>query len=122
MTQIVRLNSIKQVMTRLGLGRSTVYQELASGRLQSVKVGRRRLVTESQLIDYIYNLVLAGAPSAAIRELPAETRQNHTAGPTNDVTGMVAVATGAVVASHYDDNCRLDAANTPRPSRDRMPR
>jgi excisionase family DNA binding protein len=55
----VRLNSIKDVVTRTRLSRSTVYEELGSGRLRSVKVGRRRLVTESQLIDYIASLVEA---------------------------------------------------------------
>jgi excisionase family DNA binding protein len=56
MAQNVRLNSIKEVVVRTSLSRSTVYQEMASGRLRSVKVGNRRLITESALIDYIDNL------------------------------------------------------------------
>jgi excisionase family DNA binding protein len=54
------LNSIKDVVAKTRLSRSKVYEEMDSGRLKSVKVGRRRLVTESQLIEYIDNLLRAG--------------------------------------------------------------
>jgi excisionase family DNA binding protein len=57
----VRLNSIKDVVARLRVSRSKVYEEIGSGRLQSVSVGRRRLVTESQLIDYIDSLIETGS-------------------------------------------------------------
>jgi excisionase family DNA binding protein len=56
------LNSIKDVVARTRLSRSKVYEEMDSGRLKSVKVGRRRLVTESQLIDFIDALIEAGTP------------------------------------------------------------
>jgi len=59
------LNDIKDVVRRTRLSRSKIYEELESGRLKSVKVGRRRLVTESQLIDYIDNLITAGAREGA---------------------------------------------------------
>lgn len=59
-----RLNSVEAVIERLGLGRSKVYEELSSGRLRSVKVGRRRLISESALIDYI-ELLESGGPDAA---------------------------------------------------------
>jgi excisionase family DNA binding protein len=59
---ITRLNSIKDVVGRTRLSRSKVYEEMESGRLKSVKVGRRRLVTESQLIEYIENLIQSGTP------------------------------------------------------------
>jgi len=55
----VRLNSVRDIVVRTGLSRSTIYEEMGSGRLQSVKVGRRRLITESQLIDYVDCLVEA---------------------------------------------------------------
>jgi excisionase family DNA binding protein len=57
MSETARLNSIKGVMARTNLSRSTVYQEMNSGRLRSVKVGRRRLVPESALIEFIDNLI-----------------------------------------------------------------
>jgi excisionase family DNA binding protein len=63
MTQNICLNSIKDIVVRTGLSRSTVYEEMSSGRLRSVKVGRRRLIPESALIDYIDSLNTAGTPS-----------------------------------------------------------
>jgi excisionase family DNA binding protein len=66
MPQTARLLDIKDVVVKTRLSRSKLYEEMASGRLKSVKVGRRRLITESQLIDFIDNLVDAGtAPGAA---------------------------------------------------------
>ena len=59
-----RLNNIEAVVARLGLGRSKVYEELASGRLRSVKVGRRRLVSESALVEYIERLEAGGGDAA----------------------------------------------------------
>lgn len=57
MADLNRLNQIKDLPARLGIGRSKIYEELASGRLQSVTVGRRRLVPESAIADYIEGLI-----------------------------------------------------------------
>jgi len=62
MSETARLNSIKDAGGRLRLSRSKVYEEMDSGRLQSVKVGRRRLIPESALIDYINKLIEAATP------------------------------------------------------------
>jgi hypothetical protein len=43
-------------MERLKLGRSQVFEVLGTRELQSIKVGRRRLVSESALADYIRRL------------------------------------------------------------------
>jgi excisionase family DNA binding protein len=51
--QVARLNSIEDVMDRLKIGRSRVYEELGTGRLRSVKVGRRRLIPESAIVEFI---------------------------------------------------------------------
>ena len=51
-----RLNSVEDVMERLNLGRSKVYEELGTGRLRSIKVGRRRLVSEAALVAFINQL------------------------------------------------------------------
>jgi excisionase family DNA binding protein len=64
MAENVCLNSIKDIVARTGLSRSTVYEEMDSGRLRSVKVGRRRLIPESALIDYINNLIAADSKGA----------------------------------------------------------
>ncbi|MGO9386111.1 MAG: helix-turn-helix domain-containing protein [Mycobacterium sp.] len=59
---VARLNSVEDVMERLKLGRSKVYEELGSGRLRSIKVGRRRLVSEAAIVDFINHLE-AGGPA-----------------------------------------------------------
>lgn len=58
--QIDKLNSrlwpVEAVMARLSVGRSTVFELIASGELRSCKVGRRRLVSEAAIADYIRKL------------------------------------------------------------------
>lgn len=49
-----RLLSIDEAGAMLGLGRSFVYQEIAAGRLRSVKVGRRRLVSAAAIGQFIH--------------------------------------------------------------------
>jgi len=51
-----RLNSVENVMDRLSMGRSKVYELLASAELRSIKVGRRRLISEAALCEYIAGL------------------------------------------------------------------
>lgn len=48
-----RLYGVEKVMERLGVGRSTAFALIASGELRSVKIGRRRLVSEAALVDFI---------------------------------------------------------------------
>ena len=48
-----RLLSVDQAAVALGLGRSLTYQEISSGRLASVRVGRRRLVPSSAVAEYV---------------------------------------------------------------------
>ena len=65
-SEIVRLNSVKRIVARTGLSRSTVYKEMDSGRLRSVKCGRRRLIPESALIDFIDTLIEATTGQASV--------------------------------------------------------
>jgi excisionase family DNA binding protein len=51
-----KLNSIEDVMERLSVGRSTVFGLIASKELRSVVVGRRRLVPESALLEFMDSL------------------------------------------------------------------
>jgi excisionase family DNA binding protein len=55
------LHNIEAVQQRLGLGRSTIFELIAAGRLRSVKVGRRRLISESAIADFVASLEEAGA-------------------------------------------------------------
>ena len=56
-----QLHDVEAVMKRLGLGRSKTFELIATGRLRSVKIGRRRLVSEAALTEYIENLDAGGA-------------------------------------------------------------
>jgi excisionase family DNA binding protein len=56
MTEPARLHDIPSVMDRTKVGRSTVFALIASGELRSVKVGARRLVPESALVEFIEHL------------------------------------------------------------------
>ena len=51
-----RLNTIEDVMERLCIGRATAFKLIASQRLRSVKIGRRRLVSEVALTEFIERL------------------------------------------------------------------
>ncbi len=48
-----RLYDLDACAALLSLGRSKVYAEIAAGRLRTIKVGRRRLVSASAVRDYI---------------------------------------------------------------------
>jgi len=48
-----RLLDIAAACDRLSLGRTRVYHEIASGALRSISAGRRRLVPESAIGEYI---------------------------------------------------------------------
>jgi excisionase family DNA binding protein len=58
-TETARLLSIKDACRILGLSRTTLYAQLASGRLRSVTVGRRRLIPREAIDAFI-----AGLPAA----------------------------------------------------------
>lgn len=52
----LQLFRVPDVMTRLKLGRSEIYEQFRAGRLRSVKQGRARLVTPAAVRDYIHLL------------------------------------------------------------------
>jgi excisionase family DNA binding protein len=56
-----KLNSIDDAVDRLRVGRKVVERLLATGELKSVTIGRRRLITESELLAYISRLTEASA-------------------------------------------------------------
>jgi excisionase family DNA binding protein len=53
---MARLLDLKQVAEQLNVGRSTVFDLVGDGRLRSVKIGRRRLVPEAALVEFIESL------------------------------------------------------------------
>ncbi len=50
------LLTIAEAADRLSLGRTTVYSEIAAGRLRSVTVGRARRVPVDALEEYVASL------------------------------------------------------------------
>jgi excisionase family DNA binding protein len=48
-----RLLSVDEAAQALSIGRSRLYDELESGRLRSLRVGRRRLVPASAIGEYV---------------------------------------------------------------------
>jgi excisionase family DNA binding protein len=48
-----RLLSVAEAADALGLSRALLYRELSAGRLRTVHIGRRRLVPEAAIADYI---------------------------------------------------------------------
>lgn len=48
-----KLLTINDCVAATNTGRSTLYKELLSGRLESVTIGRRRLIPEEALENYI---------------------------------------------------------------------
>lgn len=55
-----KLNTIEQASERLGICRANLYKLLGSGQLRSVKIGRRRLVPEQAIADFIADLEATG--------------------------------------------------------------
>jgi len=51
-----RLLSMGEVQERLNVGRSTAFDLVLTSALRSVKIGARRLVSESALADFIATL------------------------------------------------------------------
>jgi excisionase family DNA binding protein len=52
--------SINDFCVRYGIGRTTIYEEIRTGRLEAVKVGRRTLITEQAAQDWLRSLPKAG--------------------------------------------------------------
>ena len=47
------LHRVTDAMAILSLSRSVIYEQLRSGRLRSVHVGRRRLIPASAIAEYV---------------------------------------------------------------------
>ncbi len=50
------LYSVKEIQSKLNIGRSTLYHLLEDGQLPSVRIGRRRFVTAAALTEYVRGL------------------------------------------------------------------
>ena len=50
--------SVEEAADQLRLGRTRTYELVMTRKIQSVKVGRRRLVVRSSLLDFVQALLL----------------------------------------------------------------
>ena len=57
------LLSVSEAHRRLGIGRTTFFAELGSGRMRSLKVGSRRLIPASALQEWIDNRLAEQFPA-----------------------------------------------------------
>ena len=57
------LNEIPDVMAALHCGRTTVFKLLLEGRLESIKIGRKRLITGKSVTNYIAALLTGVLPT-----------------------------------------------------------
>lgn len=59
--EVDNLNDLPAARIKLGgIGRSSIYRLMDTGELRSVKVGRRRLIPDSSIQQYIEGLKAAG--------------------------------------------------------------
>lgn len=70
-----RLHTVEEVMERLCVGRSTAFGLIGSRQLRSVKVGRRRLVSEAALVEFIENLDRQTSAPGALRQSQPQAAQ-----------------------------------------------
>ncbi|RIK16416.1 MAG: ethanolamine utilization protein EutA [Acidobacteria bacterium] len=50
------LHPIPDAATVLGIGRSTLYELIAAGKIRTVKIGRRTLIAQDELERYVREL------------------------------------------------------------------
>jgi len=58
MTDTQLLLSVEEAADQLRLGRTRTYELVKTRKIQSVKVGRRRLVVRSSLLDFVQTLLV----------------------------------------------------------------
>ncbi len=51
-----QLNTVEETLQRLRICRATGYRLINSGQLRTVTIGRRRLVSEQAILDFIASL------------------------------------------------------------------
>ena len=55
------LHTIPDALNQLGIGRSTLYELMASGEIQTVHIGSRTLIAHDELVRYVEHLKAGAA-------------------------------------------------------------
>lgn len=58
--------SLTDVKDQLGVGRSTIYREIAAGRLRTCKLGSRTLIHKTDFDDYCASLANGGGSLCSV--------------------------------------------------------
>ncbi|MGD0247850.1 MAG: helix-turn-helix domain-containing protein [Candidatus Limnocylindrales bacterium] len=66
-----RLLSVDEAAAALGVARSTTYHEIQAGRLHSLKIGKRRMISTTTLRDYIEAAGSAARPAVTRSPVPS---------------------------------------------------
>jgi len=53
--QVKLAYGVDEAVTATGLGRTFLYERMATGELKSIKVGGRRLILHSDLVEFLTN-------------------------------------------------------------------
>lgn len=68
------LLSAEEAASRLGVGRTTIFELLAAGDLQSLKIGRRRLIPVAALAAFVQRMSTA---EPADQLMPTDGRRSN---------------------------------------------
>lgn len=68
------LLSAEEAADRLGVGRTTIFELLAAGELQSIKIGRRRLIPVAALAAFVERMSTA---EPADQLIPTDGRRSN---------------------------------------------
>ena len=58
------LHTVLEARRRLSLGNTKMYELIGKGEIRTVKIGTRRLVPESAIVEYIAGLMRSGGSAA----------------------------------------------------------
>ncbi|OZD70554.1 excisionase [Rhodococcus sp. 06-1059B-a] len=61
-----QLYSVPEAMARTGLGRSNFFNKIASGEIRSVKIGKRRLIPDTAIDEFIVGLEEAARAESGV--------------------------------------------------------
>jgi excisionase family DNA binding protein len=113
-----QLHGVPDVQKRLNMGRSKVYEFMATGELRSIKCGHRRLVSEAALVEFINRLEAAGSDDLpAGRGVVLGVHAAHRVVAAVDALGAKAAGSGGclnpeVVGIRNSIAAEIEAANT----------
>jgi len=81
-----KLWSVNDAVSTTGIGRTKIYELMANGEIEAVKIGKRRLIPDDALDDFIDRLRQEATDETAPPRPPAALVAAATEGATDDTT------------------------------------